>query len=192
MSYHTYTTEALVCGSYARQGAHKSLLLFTRDLGMLYALARSVREERSRQRGALQDFSHLRVSLIRGKAGWRVGSVVPLGNVYATAPNRAARGSVVALTRFARRFITGEEPAPEIFDELIAAVHSLRDATENAKDIERIAIVRILRLLGYVPHTLLPPAVQSGPYHTIPLPLPVTTREQLRQLTEAAIVQSQL
>lgn len=56
MAYETYTTEALVCGTFNRNTADRSYLLFTREAGMLYADARSVREERSRQRYALRTF----------------------------------------------------------------------------------------------------------------------------------------
>ena len=38
---------------------------------MVLAAARSVREEKSRQRYALQEFALVRVSLIKGKSGWR-------------------------------------------------------------------------------------------------------------------------
>ncbi|MEX2341217.1 MAG: recombination protein O N-terminal domain-containing protein, partial [Candidatus Paceibacterota bacterium] len=75
MSYKTYTTEAIVCGSRVNNTSDKSFLLFTKDAGMLWAAAKSVREERSRQRFALQDFSLIRASLIKGKSGWRIGSV---------------------------------------------------------------------------------------------------------------------
>lgn len=192
MSYQTYTTEALVCGSYARQGAHKTLLLFTRDAGMLYAVARSVREERSRQRGALQDFSRVRVSLIRGKAGWRVGSVVPLGNVYATAPDRAARGSVVALVRFTRRFVAGEEAAPALFDELAAALTAISTRPAAATDIELLATVRLLLALGYVPTTAVPEALRGTSYAAASFPLSEPTRATLARLIDTATVQSQL
>ena len=63
MSYQTYTTEALVCGTYDRNTADRSYRLFARELGMLFADARSVRLEKSRQRMALSDFSLVRVSL---------------------------------------------------------------------------------------------------------------------------------
>ena len=70
MSYQTYITDAVVVGSYASNTADKSYLLFTKRAGMLYATARSVREERSKQRYALQDFSHITVTLVKGKGGW--------------------------------------------------------------------------------------------------------------------------
>jgi len=81
----------------------KSFLLFTRDNGMLFATAKSVREEVSKQRQALQDFSRIRVSLVKGKTGWRIGSVESLRNDFSAAYDRETRGSVVSLYRLLRR-----------------------------------------------------------------------------------------
>ena len=106
MSYQTYTTEALVCGSFLHNTADKVFLLFTREAGMLYATAKSVREERSKQRFALQDFSLINVSLIKGKQGWRVGSVEAEVNYFTKSEERLARGSVVLLFKTLRRFIS--------------------------------------------------------------------------------------
>jgi recombinational DNA repair protein (RecF pathway) len=129
MSYQTYHTEALVCGSYHNNTADKSFLLFTKRAGMLYASARSVREEKSKQRYALQDFSLITVTLIKGKTGWRIGSVETEGNVFGNALSRQSRGSVVRVLKLVRRFVAGEEPHPELYDELVYALQYLASDT---------------------------------------------------------------
>ena len=80
MAYATYTTQALVCGTFDRNTADRSYRLFTREFGMVWADARSVRLEKSKQRSALTDFSVVRISLVRGKAGWKIGSVIAQQN----------------------------------------------------------------------------------------------------------------
>lgn len=150
MSYKTYTTEALVCGMFNRNTADRSFLLFTREAGMLYANARSVREERSKQRYALQDFSLIRVSLIKGKAGWKIGSVESLVNYYASAPDKAARGSVVVIYRQLRRFFSGEEAAPALFDYVKEALATVAQEVFHRQWVEKIIQARILTELGYV------------------------------------------
>ena len=129
MSYIVYTTEAIVCGSFLSNTADKTFLLFTKTAGMLYASARSVREERSRQRYALQDFSVITVSLIKGKSGWRIGSVDGEQNLFAQATSREARGSIVRVLKLIRRYVQGEEAHPEFFAECKAALVHLA-ATE--------------------------------------------------------------
>ena len=88
MAYQTYITEALVCGSIDNHSADRSFLLFTREAGMVYAHAKSVREERSKQRYALQVCSHIRATLIRGKSDWKIAGVDPLQNFYAQTTTR--------------------------------------------------------------------------------------------------------
>ena len=56
MAYVTYTTLALVCGTFDQKTSDRSYMLFTREAGMLFASARSVREERSKQRYASTRF----------------------------------------------------------------------------------------------------------------------------------------
>lgn len=55
---------------------------------MLYASAKSVREERSKQRYALQEFSHARVTLVRGRSGWKVTGAEAIADLYALAETR--------------------------------------------------------------------------------------------------------
>lgn len=151
MSYQTYTTEAIVLGSFVNNTADKSFLLFTKDAGMLYASARSVREERSRQRYALQDFSLIDVSLIKGKTGWRIGSVESKGNLFMTAADREARGSLVRLAKLARRYIQGENPEPYLYHEFINALNTLASPLTQARSgLELCAMVRLLFHLGYI------------------------------------------
>ncbi|MFM2339574.1 MAG: hypothetical protein RLZZ360_210 [Candidatus Parcubacteria bacterium] len=150
MSYQTYITDAVVVGSYHSNTADKSYLLFTERAGMLYATARSVREERSKQRYALQDFSHITVTLVKGKAGWRIGSVESYQNFYADAVSRLARGSVVRLTKTLRRYVQGEVPDENLYRTYTEALALLSTECEARTAYERCAEVRLLSHLGYV------------------------------------------
>ncbi|MBY0538244.1 recombination protein O N-terminal domain-containing protein [Patescibacteria group bacterium] len=151
MSYQTYITNAVIVGSFDSNTADKSYLLFTRDAGMIYASARSVREERSRQRFALQDFSRITVSLIKGKTGWRIGSVQSEGNYFVEANDRAVRGSIVRICKLLRRFVAGEEPHPDLYEEIVAGLEHLVNPTlPNRNLIEEIILARVLYRLGYI------------------------------------------
>lgn len=160
MAYSTYTTEAIVCGGRDRNTTDRSLLLFTREGGMLYAEARGARRETSKQRFALQDFTRIRVSLIRGKSGWRVGSVEAQENYYTSAASREARGSVVRLTKLVRRFTRGEEPHPAVYDFVQRALSLLSSDVSKREFTELYVQVHFLALLGYVALPTLPAALQ--------------------------------
>lgn len=130
---------------------------------MLYADARSAREEKSKQRYGLQEFSRIRVSLVKGKNGWRVGSVEPIANYYTDAVDRAARGSVVNIFRFLRRFFKAEEPAQELYHYTHIALTVASEENPNRTMFEALVKLRILQMLGYVDAKKMPPAVLVEP-----------------------------
>lgn len=150
MAYATYTTEALVCGSRSSNTSDKSFLLFTRDAGMLYAAARSVREERSKQRYALQDFSFVRVSLVRGKAGWRIGSVANELNAFSAAPTREARAAIRAVVKLIRQFVHGEEAHPALYEDVRRALYALVQGENDPAYVRDVFSLRMLHKLGYI------------------------------------------
>jgi DNA repair protein RecO len=159
MAYAIYITDALVCGTFNRNTADCSYLLFTREAGMLYADARSVREEKSRQRYALQDFSLVRVSLVKGKQTWRIGSIEAVDNYYRRADSKQARGGVVSVFRLLRRFVKGEEASAELFDFVLAGLKVLK--TENSNQfVAEVVQLRIMAHLGYVDSKQIPEVIR--------------------------------
>lgn len=150
MSYAVYTTEALVCGNYASRTADKSYLLFTKDAGMLYAKATSVREERSKQRYALQDFSLVRLSLVRGKSGWRIGSAEIENNIYQLAKSREARIAAIAMVKLIRQFVRGEDPLLTVYEDLKIALKNICNQGSDAPTITDIFTLRLMHHLGYI------------------------------------------
>ena len=193
MSYQVYTTEALVCGSFDNNTADKSFLLFTRDAGMLYASARSVREERSRQRYALQDFSLITVSLIRGKTGWRIGSVDSDHNFFRIALTREARGSVVRTLKLVRRYVQGEEPHSKLYTELITALQYLAASTVPQRLLaEEVIAARFFYELGYISDSAQLAAVFTGSLEQALATTPESSLSALQIITARAATVSQL
>lgn len=156
MTYVTYTTKALVCGTFNRNTADCSYLLFTREVGMLVATARSVREERSRQRYSLQDFSLIYVSLIKGKSGWKIGSIEAQKNYYHLATDKTTRGNITSLTRLLRRFVKGEGAEPYLFDYVVMAFDELSNVVQENSFVLMVVQVHILAILGYVDKKVIP------------------------------------
>jgi len=149
MAYATYTTEALVCGSKDSHTSDRSYLLFTKDAGMLWATARSVREERSKQRFALQNFSFIRVSLVKGRSGWRIGSVEAVGNPFLAARQRKERAYVSSIVALLRRYIHGEQQMHGVYEDVLNSLSP--DALKYDLDIIRqLFTIRLLHTLGYL------------------------------------------
>jgi recombinational DNA repair protein (RecF pathway) len=156
VSYSVYITKALVCGSSPQGLSDKNFLLYTDKAGMLYASGRSVREEKSKQRNALQDFSRVVVSLVQGKGGWRIGSVEAKGNDFFLATDKEARRSVVRIYKFLRRFIKGEEESVELYTFVEEALNHLRGEVSDRELKVLYVEVKILHQLGYVADGILP------------------------------------
>ena len=151
MAYTTYTTAALVCGSIDNNGADRAYLLFTEEFGMIWATARSVREERSRQRYALQEFSLIRVSLVKGKGGWRIGSVEAAGNQFLRAKERGQRAALLGLVQLLRRYVHGEEALPAVWSDVEEFLTSSITAPNYQENMLHIFTIRLLYTLGYIP-----------------------------------------
>ena len=134
--YQKYHTEALVLGSYANGEADKTVVLYTRDFGLVRARATGVRTEKSRMRYAIQHYSHTHVSLIRGKRGWRLAGAIALRTAQGDVRGVATLARVAELTM---RLVQGEEKNEFLFATLTEAHHALTQ--ENADSFASIEIV---------------------------------------------------
>jgi DNA repair protein RecO (recombination protein O) len=152
--HHIYHTEAFVLGSRNVGEANKMLSLYTRELGLVYAHAQGIRLGKSKLRFGLQDFSHATVDLVQGKDIWRVTSGVAIQS-YGLRLNPQSLKIIASVAKLLERLCVGEEPIPEIFDDLIATVtHLTHDhIQENYETIELVLVLRILHNLGYIGRT---------------------------------------
>ena len=150
MSYKTYITEALVCGSICNNTSDKNYLLFSKEAGMLWCSARSIREERSKQRCAMQEFSHIRVSLIKGKSGWRVGSTEALGNAFLQVEHRTQRALINFVVTQLRRYVHGEIPLAQVYEDVCEILTNSELFLEKSASVQKVFLVRLLSELGYV------------------------------------------
>jgi recombinational DNA repair protein (RecF pathway) len=152
MSSRQYITRAIVCGSKQNMTSDKSYLLFTEELGMLWAVAKSVRVEKSKQRCALQDFSIIRVSLVQGRAAWRIGSVEALSNPFLASDSRVSRGGVSFVVKKLRQYVHGESALLEVFVDAVDTLETL--SAKNDLNIiatyQKVFEFRLLAELGYI------------------------------------------
>lgn len=192
MAHQIYTTKAIVCGAYDHNTSDKSFLLFTREAGMLFATARSVREERSKQRPALQEFSYINISLVKGKQGWRVGSVEAVENFFSNAVSRPARSSVVLLIKTLRRFIHGEEATPKLFDFCIQTLTGLSKAVENREFLELLSELKILAELGYVNDKDIPKGLKESNFSQLENYIEQISLDKLKKIIVTAVDNSHL
>lgn len=188
MAYSTYTTEAIVCGSKDSYTSDRSYLLFTERAGMLWASARSVREEKSKQRYALQDFSIIRVSLVKGKSGWRIGSVEAISNPFMEARERSSRAGVSAVVKLLRRFLQGEEPQPIVYSDTSIVLSCIAAATDlDVITLQDQFTLRLLHQLGYIaPKPTFKDLLEADDPWSVPQTIPPEGKRAIEQALSAS------
>lgn len=151
MAYHVYHTEALILGGRPSGEGDRNLFCYTRELGLVMAHAKSLREGRSRLRYSLQTFAHAQIDLIRGKHGWRLISARPVDSLGDIWRHPSKRRILANHTGLIERLIQGEERNGLLFDELILGLNFLRDIDEeiSLRSLELILVIRLLAELGY-------------------------------------------
>lgn len=150
--HHKYHTEALVISGIATGEANRYLTLYTRELGMVRAVAQGVRKIESKLRYSLQDITYAEVELVRGRDVWRITSARPRRTFPVhtlSAPVKTVFGN---LTRLIIRLMPGEEGNSALFDTVIAGFERLVDEPDQAvaRGVEYVTVLRILHHLGYL------------------------------------------
>jgi DNA repair protein RecO len=157
MSHHIYHTRGIIIEALNVREANKSYWIFTRELGMVLALAQGVRLSTSKLRFSLQPLSIIEVSLVQGRAGWRVVNAREISNIYwriKNTPQSVAMSSRVL--RLMRRLVTGEEKNEALFDRLFEGLMYLAGevgdkapTTKQVMNLEFILLLQVLYTLGY-------------------------------------------
>lgn len=140
MSYHIYTTKALILSHTPRREADRIYSLLTRDLGLIRASAGGVRKISSKLRGSLEPLAFASVSLVRGKEFWRITSVEFIQRVE---PEEAKARPLALL----EQLVQGETAHPELFDKIERLLTTEEDISTSP---EVNLVAHILFHLGYL------------------------------------------
>jgi DNA repair protein RecO len=150
--HHKYSTPGFILESKATGESSRLLFIFTREVGMVGALAQGVRFGKSKLRYHLRDFSVVLATLVRGKELWRLVSAGEIAGEPAFEAGSEELKIAARILTLLRRLLSGEEKDEALFDELRAAFAYLRSGAGEGKlkEFESLAVLRILSALGYV------------------------------------------
>ena len=154
MSYHIYTTEGYVLKGIPTGEADKYFQIFTKELGLIFANAKSVRSIKSKLSPSLRDFSSGEFSFIKGKNRWKITHAVSPINYYDLF--REDKDKLLVCGRvfaFLPVCIAGEEINKTLFTVVDSAFTFLKNSTISKEQIflfECMLMLRILFHLGYV------------------------------------------
>jgi len=150
--HHKYHTEGLILGSSLYGETGKVFFVFTRDLGLLYASAAGIRKMSSKLRYVLQDFSYVRIDLIKGKDFWRITSASKTNALEKIVKNKETLKVFAHIAKLLRRLLPEQEKNEELFIEVLNGLFILEKAEdrEGVSNIEILMVLRILNNLGYI------------------------------------------
>ena len=164
--YHIHHTEGIILSSknYGEAGKYYSLL--TRDLGLINASAQGVRKISSKLRFVLQDFSYIKVDLVRGKDFWRLTSASKTCKLDELSKNPISFEIFANVARLLKRMLPGELPNAYLFNDLLDGLVFLEKSKiqSEAENIEVIIVLRILNNLGYIGNNEMLKNITKSPY----------------------------
>jgi recombinational DNA repair protein (RecF pathway) len=140
--YTLHTTEAFILDRYEHGESSYVYKLFTEQKGVLFAHAQGVREGKNRNRYALRTHARISVTLVRGKAVWRVTTAREM-YVHSPLPFRNMLHAIGGL-------LPAEVPEPSIFLDIAALQQAMHVMPTQQHVLERIGALRGLHALGYI------------------------------------------
>jgi DNA repair protein RecO len=150
MSYHVYTTEGIILKRTPFGEANILLHIFTKDLGLIIASARSARLSVSKLRTALQEGSFVIISCVKGKGGWKVTNATYQSSLFFDLPEYTHK-VVAQVFKMLLKMIVGESPDSKTFEVVSSGFNYLKKLQEdNTTEFEILMVLRILNRLGYI------------------------------------------
>jgi|SRR3989338_2358980 len=150
--HHLYHTESLILERRPFGEANYYITLLTRDLGLIRASAQGIRLSQSKLKGSLTEFSFSRVSLVRGRAMWRITSAELKKNYYTIIRGTSTLCISARLFALVGRLVHGEEKNQELFDLLKDTLEFFSRDDRQPYDemaLELLVVLKILATLGY-------------------------------------------
>lgn len=166
MSHHIYHTRGIILGSTPSGESNRYYKIFTEELGLVGAVAQSVREGKSKLRYVLQDYSLIHIDLVRGKEVWRITSAIEEQSKDFIG-GEAQKKLFARACAFNMRLLQGEGKEKKLFADL----HALAEFLKNQElpeslyfSFETLASLRVLSQLGYADAELYRRFLKSSVY----------------------------
>ena len=140
-----YTTEALIIDSRTSGEADRLVVMYTKDYGLIRAVAKGLRLEKSKLRYSLTPYAYAEVALVRGREVWRVTSAVHLQKY--SEHTDIFRRTILLLKKMSPL----ETPDRVLFDLLRSYAEYLQSKEPSGiKEAEIAMALSMLNRLGYI------------------------------------------
>lgn len=155
MAYRIHHIEGVILEAQQSGDADITLVTYTRELGLVYISAKSLRRSGSRLRFVLQQYSRAKIDVVHAKRGWMLTSAQTIdtqSGLWAHAGGFGGRARVYAeAVVLLRRLVRGPESDPVLYGDFIAFGEYLARAEKEqvCRAIGLLFVIRTLALLGY-------------------------------------------
>jgi DNA repair protein RecO len=155
MSHHIYNTKAFIINNFPSGEADSIIVMYTEDFGLISAIAKGLRDMKSKLRYSLQELSYGTVALVRGREFWRVTNAATEISLFNKALAPSFRNTLASTLTFVKRFSPGEDRNNDIFESLKQISSFLfrfqKDiSAEDASIVVLVTELRIMYSLGYI------------------------------------------
>lgn len=146
---HKYETRGIVLSRSPVGEASVFIGVLTPELGLVRALAQSVRKSGAKLSAALATFAESDLVLVRGRDGWRLAGAVLREGWFSRLRNTGARERAGRVSGLLLRLVVGETSNPALFSILTGFFEALATLPQELHEpAETLAVVRILAALG--------------------------------------------
>ena len=151
MSYHIYQTEGFVLSGTDAGESSRFLHIYTKDLGLIGVWGQGLRKIGSKLRYNLQDFSNVRVNVVRGKRMWRITDVEQLKTVNDILSSRQKLVVMGQITSLMKRLLDeeGDDVLYSLFSEAVSFLETNKFSRDELICFELLYVFRMLHHLGY-------------------------------------------
>lgn len=145
--HHKYTTLGFMVHARASREADMLYSIYTKEFGMVFASATSVRLSKSKLRPHISPLTLLSITLLKSRAGWRLVEVREAGRAV---PLRSFGYKIFArILLVLKTLIHGEEKNESLFSILEDIYERCLVDTEVGDGVELLGMIKILGSLGY-------------------------------------------
>lgn len=177
-------SDAFVLDTEGQGEANATVVLFTRELGLISARAQGLRKSAAKLRSHVVPYAYIEVDLVRGRGLWRLISAKTVANKVQEKPKKRAsqephekidepddrRGShtraFVRLLALIERLVPSEgAPDEELFNHVVTSFSLMHDMALPKKYIDTLMLWKAVSILGYGGND-----IRSEILFTLPLP----------------------
>jgi recombinational DNA repair protein (RecF pathway) len=157
MSHHKHTIEAFILSVTPAREHDARVKVVTKDGEVLSAIATGLRTLKSKLRMSLVPFTHVSISLVRGKDIWRLTNATSISNIYNDIRDKEYKKAFARSVSLVEKLTPGEMHVGMLFEKLLMYGEQLiaeSDSPDSSrrKAYETRAAIILLSELGYIEH----------------------------------------